>query len=51
LICGFLPKSRYGRRWSSTKEFVEVIVRTDPDPNNLVTPALANGAVLFVDAD
>ena len=34
---------------SLSKEPVEVVVRTDPDPNNRIAIALTNRAVLLID--
>jgi len=34
-----------------TKEIVEFVVRTYPNPDNRIAVAFANGAVLFVDAN
>ena len=36
---------------SSTEEFIELIVRTDPNPDDCVAGPLSNGAILFIDAN
>ena len=38
-------------RQKSPEKSVEIVVRPDPDPDDRIAMPLADGAVLFVDAD
>ncbi len=45
-----IHRTLVGTLHRSAKQIVEFVVRADPHPSDRITVALADGAVLFVDA-